>query len=495
MKALLIARVSTDDQADALPAQLYRLKDYAERHEMDYEVFEVQESAFKGDRLQFRKLLTNIRKQKQEIAIVFDKVDRLSRDPSSEILRSLKELVEHDKITLHFCSDHLTLNKRSSASEWMMFDMATASSSYYSRAISDNVRRRNEQLHRDGIWTARAPFGYINTELDGKKWIVPHPLLADALKDAFTMYATGSTLSLIKDHWFVKYGYNAGLSLVAKVLHNDFYIGVMHTSNGTFNHSYEQLVTQVQFNAVAARLSGYKAAPRKYASLPFPYRGIVTCSLCGCRITFERKKNRYTYGHCTQYRGKHQAAYVNETIFTKQFAAALESIRISEDVATKVIAELRADARVSDAERKRVLTKLKSDAKKVEARITGLYEHLADGVISEAVYKRKQLEYEQEIEKITNRQKTFELSHKVDVDSVSNLLKFANKAKDTFLKASNDEKRELLEVVLSNSQLDGDSLLLKMKKPFEMMAFCNDNSTWQGHVESNHDPRFWRPIY
>jgi hypothetical protein len=26
---------------------------------------------------------------------------------------------------------------------------------------------------------------------------------------------------------------------------------------------------------------------------------------------------------------------------------------------------------------------------------------------------------------------------------------------------------------------------LKMKKPFEMMAFCNDNSTWQVHMESN----------
>ena len=29
MKAILIARVSTEDQADALPAQIYKLQDYA----------------------------------------------------------------------------------------------------------------------------------------------------------------------------------------------------------------------------------------------------------------------------------------------------------------------------------------------------------------------------------------------------------------------------------------------------------------------------------
>ena len=39
MKAFLIARVSTEDQADALPAQLYRLRDYAERKEINYELF------------------------------------------------------------------------------------------------------------------------------------------------------------------------------------------------------------------------------------------------------------------------------------------------------------------------------------------------------------------------------------------------------------------------------------------------------------------------
>lgn len=481
MKAFLIARVSTEDQADALPAQLYRLRDYAERNEMDYEVFEVQESAFKGDREQFQSILSRLKKEKEPVALVFDKVDRYSRDPSSPVVRMIQKCVEEKKVVLHFCSDHLTIDHKSSAGERMMLSMNTVMSEYYSRAISDNVKRRNEQLHRDGIWTGRAPFGYINTEKDGKKWIEPHPVLADAVRDAFTMYSSGSTtLSSIKIHWEEKYKQKVALSLVAKVLHNDFYCGVMRTSNGVFDHAYEHLISRELFDAAERKLSGYAKAPRKYASIPFPYRGMVTCSHCGCRITFERKKNRYTYGHCTQFRGKHNAAYVNEVALTKQFAAALDTIRIPDGIAEKVLAELRAEARISDAERKRELVGLNASIRKLEERISGLYDHFADGVITEATYKAKQQEYERELQKMVERQKTFELNKKVDLESVSHLLNFANKARTIFLEASNDEKRELLEKVLSNSQLYGDRLLLKMKKPFEMMAFCNNNSTWQG---------------
>ena len=49
MKAFLIARVSTEDQLDALPAQIYRLKEYGESNFSAYELIEFQESAYKGN--------------------------------------------------------------------------------------------------------------------------------------------------------------------------------------------------------------------------------------------------------------------------------------------------------------------------------------------------------------------------------------------------------------------------------------------------------------
>ena len=60
MKAILIARVSTDDQAEALPAQIYKLTDYAFKNELDFEIVEIKESAYKGDRLEFNKVIDRV---------------------------------------------------------------------------------------------------------------------------------------------------------------------------------------------------------------------------------------------------------------------------------------------------------------------------------------------------------------------------------------------------------------------------------------------------
>ena len=50
MKAYLIARVSTEDQEDALPGQVYRLQEYCTRNGYEGKLYELQESAYKDGR-------------------------------------------------------------------------------------------------------------------------------------------------------------------------------------------------------------------------------------------------------------------------------------------------------------------------------------------------------------------------------------------------------------------------------------------------------------
>ena len=175
MKAILVARVSTDDQAEALPAQIYKLQDYALKNELDFELVEIKESAYKGDRLEFNKVIDKLSSFKETVALVFDKVDRYSRDPSAPEVRILNALCKQGKIELHFVSDYLVITKDSSANQWLMLSLNTSFSQYYSNSISDNVKRRNEQMRRDGLWTGKAPTGYVNTVKDGKKWIDIEP--------------------------------------------------------------------------------------------------------------------------------------------------------------------------------------------------------------------------------------------------------------------------------------------------------------------------------
>ena len=78
-KAFMIARVSDPSQRDALPAQELRLREYAERYELDSEMFSFDETAYKSDRQKFQQIVEKIEKYPGFCIVVFDKIDRFTR--------------------------------------------------------------------------------------------------------------------------------------------------------------------------------------------------------------------------------------------------------------------------------------------------------------------------------------------------------------------------------------------------------------------------------
>ncbi|MDR3646322.1 MAG: recombinase family protein [Candidatus Babeliales bacterium] len=84
MKAILIARVSTEEQKEAgnsLPAQVARLEIYCKNR--NFEILKVcsfDESAYKNQRSEFDNIIDYIISQKDKVAVCCDKVDRISRN-------------------------------------------------------------------------------------------------------------------------------------------------------------------------------------------------------------------------------------------------------------------------------------------------------------------------------------------------------------------------------------------------------------------------------
>jgi len=109
MKAILIARVSTEEQKEAgnsLPAQVARLERYCQNK--DYEIIRIcsfDESAYKGQREEFDRILDFILEQTEKVIVCCDKVDRLSRNVFDKRIALLYEQALNDKIELHFISD------------------------------------------------------------------------------------------------------------------------------------------------------------------------------------------------------------------------------------------------------------------------------------------------------------------------------------------------------------------------------------------------------
>ncbi|HJZ23724.1 MAG TPA: recombinase family protein, partial [Candidatus Babeliales bacterium] len=84
MKAIIIARVSTEEQKEAglsLPAQVARLENYCQNKGFSViKSFSFDESAYKDDRSAFDVIFNFIIEQKEKVAICCDKVDRLTRN-------------------------------------------------------------------------------------------------------------------------------------------------------------------------------------------------------------------------------------------------------------------------------------------------------------------------------------------------------------------------------------------------------------------------------
>jgi DNA invertase Pin-like site-specific DNA recombinase len=84
MKAILIARVSTEEQKEAgnsLPAQVIRLERYC--HNKNFSIIQTcsfDESAYTNDRSEFDRIIDLILSQTEKVVVCCDKVDRLSRN-------------------------------------------------------------------------------------------------------------------------------------------------------------------------------------------------------------------------------------------------------------------------------------------------------------------------------------------------------------------------------------------------------------------------------
>lgn len=487
MKAYLLARVSTDDQKDALPAQVYRLTEYAKKRGYEYEVTEIKESAYKGNRTSFSIVVEKIRSRKELTIVVFDKIDRYTRDSSSEEVRTLQNLYRSGKIELHFPSDNLFIHKDSPATDLLRLGMGIVVAQYYSDAISDNVKRRIEQKLRDGEWIGAAPMGYKNTTLpNGKKWVEIESLPAEAVRDAYNMYSRGaSSLKMISEHWKTTYDYKMGVSKVEQVLKNPFYYGDMRVKGQLYPHKYDAIISKELFDTVQNLLNGTKTTPHRWRGLPFTYRGLLSCAICECRITFETKKGKYTYGRCTQSKYKHPSKYINEDDITDQISNIFKTFQIPEEAYQEVSTSLRQVHEDKKRMRSQLMSGVESEIERYQTRIDRIYEDYLDEKIPEDLYKRKSEEYRQKQRNLQFKREKIELVDDDYFATISHLLTVGKDAKKLFIKADIQQKRELLKLVLSNFQLDSEQLRWKLKEPFKTMALCNKNQTWLRRLDSN----------
>ncbi len=490
MKAIILARVSTKEQQEegySIPAQVRRLTEYAQKKQLTvYKTFQITESSSLDTRKEFEKVITLIRQSKEPITLITDTVDRLQRSFRESVI--LEDFRKSGKLELHFFRENLILDQNSNSNNLIRWDMGVMFARSYVLQLSDNVKRSIEQKLRNGEWITKAPIGYVNTEDEaGNKTIIPDPERARYIRKIFEMYSTGnSSMSVIGIEMK-----NLGLTNNSKshkpvsksqiewILKNPFYYGQMRSKGTLYQHHYEPLISLYLFNKAQEVMKNWHKKPFHYATKPAIFRGLIKCAECGCMITPEIKKGKYTYYSCSNYHRVHKTRiYVREGELLKPIYKVLKSIQIPSNILEWLTQELKRIHENKNLFHQENLKKLQKDYDILEERISRMYDDKLDRLISEELYLKKVKEYKEKQRDILIQ---IEDHTKADEDfyiTAPKILNLANRALEIFESSEVNEKRALINLLLQNPLLSGQKLLFSLRSPFYMIAKCGQTKNW-----------------
>ena len=502
-EAVIISRVSLEEQKNAnnsLPAQTSRLENYCRNNGFKIiKRFSFDESAYTSTRKEFDdKVLSYILNLKKFAIICFDKVDRLSRNVFDKRVALLYEKTLRDEIELHFPSDNQVINSRMSAVEKFHFGISLGLAKYYSDAISDNVKRALEKIRERGKWPGKAPIGYKNIDIgDDKKDIVVDEPRAILVRKLFEKYATNQFSMELLRRWVTQEGLKNNSkkgkpltkSQVDHILRNPFYFGQMRIKGELYEHKYEPIITKELFQKVQSVKQNWHKQPFQYAAMPFLYRGLLHCNTCHSTITFERKKQRYVYGHCTNAKMKcPKKVYVREEAITDQIRGYLKSLYVPQELMDELLAALKKSHESKNAYHSDMMKHLQADYDQIEKRIEKMYDDKLDTLITQNEYEANLKRYKAQQQELLEQMEHHRVADETYYVNANKIFEVARRASELFEQANFEEKQELLRFLLSNSAMDRENLVPTLQKPFDILFKCQKTKDWLRRGDSLPQP-------
>jgi site-specific DNA recombinase len=506
MKAIILARVSHTKQ-DSNEAQLARITDYIKSKDLEvWKTYEIEESSTKADRKKFQLVIKDIEQSKEPIALIADTVDRVQRSFRESVL--LDDLRKAGKLEIHFYRENLVVNKSSNSADLLRWDMAVMFARSYVLQLSDNVKRKQEQMRRNGIWSGRVRLGYLNIqERDEhgkiiKKDIIVDPDRAHLIQRIFELYSTGnySLMTLwqeitrlgLKSHD----GKRLSNSNIAFILSDPFFYGMaLSKKHGLFPHRYPTLITRELFEKCQDILHGRRKSTSKPLSDIFIFKGLLHCPKCGCMMTPEIKKGKFIYYSCTNSKGICKREYVPEAMLLKPVYDLFKRFTgIPLKVQERLVKELRTVNEGQVEFHNREVERIQTEYRRVQGKLDTLLELRLDKSITTDDYDKKLKELK---DRQYNLNIELEEHTKADHDyhiHVNTVLNLTRRMQDIFESSEIPEKRQILNFLLQNPVVNGKKLEFTMRKPFDAVLELAQHPTRLPDLGSNQDKRIQSPL-
>lgn len=495
-KAIILARVSSKEQEEghSIEAQKHRLQVYCQRKGLEVvKTFEITESSTAGDRKKFMEMIAFAKAQRQTVAIVADKVDRLQR--SFREYPMLDGLIQDGRIELHFNTENYIIHKGSVSHENMMWHFSIMMAKAYTDTLSDNVVRSIDHNLRNGSYPSQAPVGYINIRTaQGKADIIQDPDRAHLVRRMFVEYAGGlCTLAELRKktmEWGLRNrkGKQEWLSRsqIHDCLNNPFYQGTMRVNGNLYPHRYEPLIGKDIFDQCQAVMKGWNKKPFQYRGKEFLFRGLLTCGTTGRMVTADHKVKKlasggtasWTYLRCWKPEEPAKIMYVREDKVIDQVEHALRRLTIPQEVMDWLQGYLRTLDGTEREFLRRQTAELKREYEKVQARLDGLMDLLMDGAINRGDFDRRRAGFRERQVEIEAQLASHRAGDDGFKDALLGLLELSRSAIRMWDGSQIEQKRQLAGLLFENLRLEGGKLCYDLRKPFCWFAECREVAEW-----------------
>ena len=448
--------VSLDAQKDAITA-------FASRSNLIItQWFEEKETAAKSGRPIFNKMLKLLQEGKAT-GMITHKIDRSARNLKDWSV--ISDLSDHG-IDVYFATETLDFRSRGGR---LTADIQAVIAADYIRNLSEEARKGINGRLKQGIFPWPAPPGYRN-EGSGKPKTID-PIQGPLVRTLFDFYLTGNhsitSLHAEMDRCGLTSARGGRLSrhTVELILSNPFYCGFLRNgrTGETFKGIHEPLLTVREYE----RIQDIKAGrfTKKVTRHNHLFRRLLACATCHTTLTGEIQKG-HSYYRCHTHGCVRHA--LKEEDADHVFRDVLAKLSLSADAKQKAGGTVAAWEFTEHF--RSGLASLDLRLAETKARMLRLTDLLIDGAIDTATHHERKAAFELQLAALEEeRQKQTENS-----DNEDNRRKFFELLKtvtELYDSATNDEKRELIEMMTSNRAWDGKNLNIEPRNWGDMTQF------------------------
>jgi len=233
------------------------------------------ETAKSTSRPGFNAMVSYLKQHRECRVLLVEKTDRLYRN-----LRDYLTIDERD-VETHFVKENAVLSKDSRSSEKFVHGIKVLVAKNHVDNLSEEVKKGLRTKAAQRLWPSFAPLGYLNAAgPDGKRIIIPDPVLGPIVTQLFDWFATGeySLKTLAKKAYAAGFRFRKSqgrvpVTTLHRILRKRIYMGDFDYAGATYAGSHEPLVKREVWERVQEILDGRQEKKHRKVTHDFAYLG------------------------------------------------------------------------------------------------------------------------------------------------------------------------------------------------------------------------------